>query len=391
MLKRSRPSRRQNSSKNSGELSELAIKLSQSCCRIEDQFWELRLSQLIIQSLTDHDEASISMLLEQLYEQENVAYGPVIDLIESCAESKKTNSAAIMDVVLIAVPLLAWSRYQIPSGTIPANHLDALRAHLQAHTLASGTHLCLMDQLFSPEQLPQSYSETREWLVGLTDSAILGKNHAVNARTLAKTAHFLSDSRYLVGAIAAPQHAPLFRWQEIGSDRGLALRQWQHQGTEAFRPLLPACAFELLTPAAYHAAIRDADRASRPYSLIAGIEFLKTVVGKAPSAFQATLGAYYNQQLEEYRIGFGFTESSDVIHGLVWPVIDPEDETPDAILAIETLLRNAGVTHINRLSQQMPFEFCDDCGAPLFPNPEGESMHAELPDSVTDNQPQQLH
>ncbi|SBT09802.1 hypothetical protein PROAA_3470002 [Candidatus Propionivibrio aalborgensis] len=30
--------------------------------------------------------------------------------------------------------------------------------------------------------------------------------------------------------------------------------------------------------------------------------------------------------------------------------------------------------------QRFPFEFCDDCGAPLYPNTEGETVHAELPE-----------
>lgn len=395
MLKRSRPSRRHTASKDSAELSKLAKHLSQSCCRTEDRFWEQRLSKFIVQSLTDQDEASITSVLEQLYEQESIAYGPLIDLIESCAESQQIESQVPMDIVLIAVPILAWSRYQIPSGKVPSDQLDALRVHLHAHALAKDARLCLMDRLFSPEQLPQSYSETRQWLTRLTEPTTQGKNHSVDAGELAQTVHFLSDSRYLIGAIAVLKDAPLFRWQENDTDRDIdrdeVLRQWQKQGTEAIRPLLPACAFELLPPAAYHSSIREADRAARPYSLIAGIEFIKTVLGKSPSAFQATLGAYYNRQLEEYRIGLGFAESNDLIHGLVWPVIDPEDEAPEAIVAIEKLLRNAGITKVNRLSQQMPLEFCDDCGAPLFPNPEGESMHAELPDSASDIQSQQLH
>jgi hypothetical protein len=38
---------------------------------------------------------------------------------------------------MIAVPLLAWSRFQIPSGSIPAAQMDAVRVHLQAHVLAA--------------------------------------------------------------------------------------------------------------------------------------------------------------------------------------------------------------------------------------------------------------
>jgi hypothetical protein len=42
------------------------------------------------------------------------------------------------------------------------------------------------------------------------------------------------------------------------------------------------------------------------------------------------------------------------------------------------------------LDQQFPYEFCDDCGAPLYPNAEGDAVHAEMPEQT--NAPSQtLH
>ena len=38
-----------------------------------------------------------------------------------------------------------------------------------------------------------------------------------------------------------------------------------------------------------------------------------------------------------------------------------------------------GVHDVVTLRRTLPLEFCDDCGAPLFPNAEGELVHAELP------------
>jgi uncharacterized Zn finger protein (UPF0148 family) len=34
------------------------------------------------------------------------------------------------------------------------------------------------------------------------------------------------------------------------------------------------------------------------------------------------------------------------------------------------------------LSERMPLEYCDDCGAPLFPNADGELVHAQIPESA---------
>ena len=47
---------------------------------------------------------------------------------------------------------------------------------------------------------------------------------------------------------------------------------------------------------------------------------------------------------------------------------------------VEALLRESGIKDIVVHNQQFPFEFCDDCGAPLYPNVDGEPVHAELPE-----------
>jgi len=42
------------------------------------------------------------------------------------------------------------------------------------------------------------------------------------------------------------------------------------------------------------------------------------------------------------------------------------------------------------LDQQFPYEFCDDCGAPLYPNADGETVHADMPEQ-NDTPSQTLH
>ena len=45
-------------------------------------------------------------------------------------------------------------------------------------------------------------------------------------------------------------------------------------------------------------------------------------------------------------------------------------------------LREAGVTDIRAWPDVIEAEFCEDCGAPLYPNPKGEVAHTEMPDDV---------
>lgn len=394
-MKRSRISRRNKQTPDTAELIRLATGLSQSACRLEDGYWEQRLTRLIDRLLNDHDEAVITTALDQLYANSGSrAYDELIDIVESSAETRHSDTASELDSVLIAIPILAWSRFQIPSGPIPKPTLDTLRVQLQAHLLATDARLGLADLLFSPDQLPQNYVETAQMADKLAKAAIHGRDWKVDATQLAETVNFLSDTRYLLAAVAAPRGAALFRWQEDDSNRDAAFQQWHIQGGEVLRPLLPACATELLPPSAYHAAIRDADRASRPYSIQAAMAFLQTVLNRSAAEFSAVIGAYYDSQLEEYRIGFTLRDNpngANVVHGLVWPLLDSEDESAETLNQIETILRETGLQDIRILDHRLPLEYCDDCGAPLYPNHDGEPTHAELPEDPVNSLPRHLH
>ncbi|MNT94589.1 hypothetical protein D3C72_2363140 [compost metagenome] len=49
---------------------------------------------------------------------------------------------------------------------------------------------------------------------------------------------------------------------------------------------------------------------------------------------------------------------------------------------IAALLKEFGVNDVRRLPGVLPPEYCEDCGAPYFPNPLGELVHAELPEDA---------
>lgn len=390
-MKRNRPSRRVRRTPDSEQLVRLATRLSQSSNRIEDAWWEARLAAHIDRLLEQGAEDTLIAVLDQLYASGARAYDELADMIEACAETRRTEAGSGNDVVMIVAPLLAWSRLQVPSGTIPAAQLEALRVHLQAHVLAGDAKLGLADVLFSPDQLPQNYVETAQLADRLATAAVHGRNLKLDPAQLGETINFLSDTRYVVGAIAVARGAPLFRWQEDDGDPAEAFRQWALQGGEALRPMLPACALEFLPVLAYHAGIRDADRASRPWSLRAAVAFLQTVLNQPAAELRAIVAPFHDRQLEEYRIGFTRRGDNDVLHGVVWPLLDHEDEGSDAPAQIEAVLREAGLDALVMLDQRFPVEFCDDCGAPLYPNPEGEPVHAELPEEPPHATPRHLH
>lgn len=393
-MKRTRFSRRTKQTPDTEELIRLSTQLSLSGSRVEDAFWERRLATTIDRLLRSQDEAALNAALDHLYGAGGRAYDELADLVEDCAESRHHAMVATgggQDVLLFAAPVLAWSRYAIPSGPIAPEVLNNLRVQLQAHVFAADVRFGLADYFFSPDQLPQSYCETAVLAEKLAKAGLHGRDLKLDPSQMAETMNFLSDTRYLIGVVCAPAGTPLFRWQEEDGSRGEALKQWRAQGGEVLRSLLPACATEPLLPQSFHAAIREADRASRPYSLRSAVAFLQTTLNVPAANLRAVVAPYYDRQIEEFRIGFTLGEAAEVVHGVVWPLLENEDEAAELPGQIEAVLREAGVREVLVLDHRFPLEYCDDCGAPLYPNPEGEPVHAELPEQEEEAMPRHLH
>ena len=53
-------------------------------------------------------------------------------------------------------------------------------------------------------------------------------------------------------------------------------------------------------------------------------------------------------------------------------------------------LNECGVAEVKKLSGTFTPEYCEDCGAPLFANADGEIVHAELPEEA-DTQAAHFH
>ena len=381
-MKRNRLSSRKRISADAAELGRLATCLSESGGKLEDLFWEKKLSDLVCHLLQNGAEDDLNASLDRLFDSHAAAHDCLADTIEACAESGiLTHGGQDYDVMLFNAPLLAWSRFSIASGAIPKSTLQSLKVHLGAHVFSADARVAVADYLFSPDQLPRSFVDTWQLMRDLGKAAIENLPVQLDVSTLPETNQFLSDTRYLIGAIAVPHGKPLFRWNENDNvTRESALKEWIKQGGPCLEPLLTGCAFQPLLADAYHAACRTADMASRPYSLRASVAFLQTTLGKPAESLRAVIGAFYDKRLEEYRIGFGPRDSEAIYHGVIWPLLGSEDENTDVVSEVEALLREAGIKEIVVHNQQFPFEFCDDCGAPLYPNAEGDTVHAELPE-----------
>ena len=385
-MKRTRLGARERLSREAAELQRLSTGLSESGGKLEDGYWENGLAEAVDSLLKNGGEDDLNAALDRLFDNNARAHDELADMIEARAESCRVEVAGqAFDILLFAAPLLAWSRFSIASGSLPEKLLQALAVQLGAHVFAGNARIALANYLFSPDQLPRSYCDTRQLTEELGKAALASQHLGIDSSSMAETNRFLSDARYLIGAIALPAGSPLFRWNESDGNKDAALKEWQRQGGANLESLLTGCAWQLQLPNAYHAACRDADRESRPYSLQASVAFLQTTLNLEPDQLRAVIGPCHDRRLEEYRVGLGPLNGEEVFHGIVWPLLGNDDENSDTVGEIETRLRDAGLKEVLFLDHRFPMEFCDDCGAPMFPNAEGELVHAQMPEEASNH------
>lgn len=396
-MRRNRFISRARQSADAETLGKLACRLSESANRLEDHLWERRLVELLNDRLARGFDGDIDVALDALAKTSPHAYDDLADLAESCAESSTIEiDGKPHDALFVAMPLLAWSRYKLPAAKLSAAVADAVHAQFSGHLAASGTRVVLADYIYAIDQLPESFGEVHDAACRLFEAAVQSARMKVDPKSLREPVSMLADTRYLLGAIVAPQGQALFHWQQTGVDPDAkigALAAFREQAGAALAPMLTGCRYRLLSPNAFHAALRQADRELREFSLQAAVAYLKLAYDISPQALHAAVGTYEDKRSGrdiELRVGIGAAGNDDsVIEGIVWPLLgDDEDK---ALEEVEAALRATGVNHLTLHPQRFPLEFCDDCGAPMFPNPAGHSVHTEPPEESEEQPATPLH
>lgn len=396
-MRRNRFISRARHSADADTLGKLARRLAESANRLEDRLWERRLVELLNDRLNRGFDNDIDAALDELAKTHPRAYDDLADLAESCAESTQIQiDGKPHDALLLAVPLLAWSRYKLPTAALAPALVDSVRAQLAGHLAAADTRVAVADYLFSIDQLPESFGEVWDVAHRLFEAAAQDARMKVDPKSLREPVAMLADTRYLLAAIVAPQGQALFHWQETGVDpdaKIAALTAFREQTGNALQPMLTGCRYRMLSPNAFHAALRQADRDLREFSLEAAVSYLKLAYDLAPQGLQATVAAFEDKRSGrefELRVGIGASSDDDsVIEGIVWPLLGDEEEKAQE--DIETALRALGITRITTHAQRFPLEYCDDCGAPIFPNPAGHAVHAEPPEESEEQPAAPLH
>jgi uncharacterized protein DUF2863 len=366
----------------------LALGLNASGSLTEDRFWEEQMAALVSRLLENGNDAPIDGALDHLYQSNLGAYDTLIELVESESESLVAMQGdRAWQALLIAAPVVAWSKYAIPSGTIDRSEAETIRVHLRAHVLARDARVALVPYLYSIDQLPRHFSELRKLAARLADAALTGEEPRLDFARLPETANLLADTRFLVGCAVVPRGQALFRWQEDASGhagRAGSLEQWIAQVRPTVSKLLPGCVFELLLPDAYYVNCRESDRRVRPFGVRAAIAFLENALKVKAEELHAIVAGFGEERVDEYRVGFAIAEDGEIAHGVVWPLYGREDEgaRPGPIDDLVEQLTQSGVTQVKRLPGTFSPEYCEDCGAPLFANGDAEIVHAELPEEA---------
>ena len=378
-MKRSPSSRRGRTSREVENLVQLAEGISQSGSKPEDYFWSKKLELEIESCFLEDNEMSLNAALDKLADRESRAHEELADAIEGCVEHEylhENNNQT--EVLLFAAPILAWSRQGLETKLISSNQLNEIKKALKTHVFTELSSVTLANFLYSPDQLPETFIDTRELRIAMT-KCLPSKQFKVDQSKLKQTTKFLADQRYFLGVVSVPKNEPIFQWQEGLAGKEEVLASWKKVGGNLIAKLMPQSAFELVLPRAYYVACRDADRSSRQFSIEASVAYLSSTLEISTESLVAIVGGCYSRHLEEYRIGFTIKNNENVFHGVVWPLLGPEDELSDVVEEVEECLKNCGISHFITLDQRLPMEYCDDCGAPLYPNVDGDMTHAEFP------------
>ena len=177
-----------------------SISLAASGSQLEDRFWEERLRGRLQKLLKSHHQNIIDTALDQTFRINTVAFEVLADTAETLAESMSIeHDGKTWDALLLAMPIVAHTRYQIPSGPLPVSIVEAAAAAMQKSIAAEGTQLAIIPWLYSIDQMPHSHTQTRTLLETLATAAVSGSEMKLELRDMSETIAVLAPTVYLGG------------------------------------------------------------------------------------------------------------------------------------------------------------------------------------------------
>ena len=385
-------------SKASQVLIDACKALKQSGCIIEDRYWENLIDHKVVDIFNSNKKNQVDRALDFLASTDTETHDILLEHAETMSESCTLEKDGVyFDCLFIVIPVVAWTRFQIPSPTLNLKTQTALVNLLKKHISATSVEIAIHPQLCSVDQMPKSFDQTHLWCDALARQALnLPVNPLSSPKPPAEDAHMLADTRYIMAAFCVAQNQPIFKWQQasehFAEQRQRCLQHWQEEALPLFRELLPACGLELPLPDAFYIGNREADKRIRFAALSASVQWLQNTLNIPAESFRATIAGIGEDQIKEYRIGFTFLDSHQVIYGCMWPLFSEEQEEtiPETItesvqvLNIIEQLQDNGIKHIICINEMLKPGRHEETDEPLFPNPAGELTYISAPDDFDD-------
>lgn len=396
-------------SSDSQKLVSLSIASTESSSCMEDRYWEQSLDTLIEKLLRSKQQETIDAAANYLFNEQPDGYDILADALEDQSESCLIeHDGQTWEVMLVVAPVLAWTRFVIPSGPLSSS-LHASLENVFRDYFTQESRLYLSPVLYAIEQLPQDHCEVFALTHKLGLNA-LRQTPVTHSKDMPATIPFLADTRYLIAAAAVPAGQALFCWQnnpaaQLREAKAHAISKWSEATRSLLAGFLPGCNIAPLPPDAYFFSCRQADKQIRPASIKAAVHFLTQSMDISAEQIVVSIGRFGQEltgRIDEFRLGFIFDDVENVIYGTIWPLYEQEsgdahDNTSGAaeelppLEHIMQLLASSGIEHIKLHDDIFNNEFCEDCGSPLYPNLEGELVHVQMPEDMVTGSGQQLH
>lgn len=372
----------------SRELLNLAYRASDSTSNVEDRLVAEKIEALCSALLSRGIDSDIEAALSLLKAEEGTQYDDLLALAEGCAEYYADKDGAHL---LVLIPVLAWSRYKIAFGKMPQEVSCEIAKLYKSHFASPKAHVSIGNSLIAAEHIPERLTEVRSLLSRLVkpkkDASVVDISYLLTADP---TDEF-SDVRYVALGVSAETATDLF--DAFSSERiefARKLMDFSLKARAVLREFMTGSMLEVQAPAAFFTAWRQAVASERLFSLKALVKYV-CIEKIRPEKLIATTAIFSNlsennaaEPQPEVRIGISFTfDANRIVAGVVWPCEPAELEIAQGFA--KEVLTLEGIKTVVAHDQLFPLEWCEQCGAPLYANPEGNVTHVEKPNIPREN------
>ncbi len=364
------------------EFVRLAFLAVDSTSRFEDRHIDDALETLCRRHLDRGEDSDIEAALSRLKANDSPAYDELLAMAEDCAQTRLDKKGCHL---LVLIPIMGWSRYQIPFGPMGADYLVEIARLYQKTWAPDASEVTIGNCLLSADSLPEGLTDVRGLLDALTKGRQKNGVASITSFLKADPPADFADVRYLAVAVSATEPAKLF--PPISQDFREHARLMMDfcLGTrEILMTPMAGTMTDVQPPAAFFSGWRQTDAAMRVFCIRALVSYVSCMGYEAKDLIATTAvftrvgGLEQTMDTDEIRVSISRkSEPSTVVAGVVLPTIPEEAEQNQAFAG--EVLRDMEIGRLVALPQTFPMEWCDDCGAPLYANCDGYVKHLETP------------